>query len=388
MIFPLRTDSPLKHTPYMNYGLILANVVVFILQQAFPRLTPWGELGPHGISLYRYFAYAFLHANVMHIAGNMVFLYIFGNNVNDKMGHLGYLAFYLAGGVFAGITYICSDAIGAPVIGASGAVAAVTGAYLVLFPRSEITIIYFLFLIGTIEIPSMWFIGFFFAQDLFLNFAHDTGVAHMAHVGGTMFGFGVCFVLLVLHLLPRDQFDVLALVQRWNKRRQYKDMVSKGYNPFGYTPVRADSKRQFTAEPDSQTREMMDMRARISDLLGQHKLDEAVELYLRLKSLDATQVLSRQAQLDIGNQLTSQQRYAEAAEAYESFLRNYESHDQGKQVELMLGVIYARYLNDYDRAKFHLEKALERAHGQREQDLARSELSRIAPFLTPNVGAP
>jgi membrane associated rhomboid family serine protease len=387
MIFPLRTDSPLKRTPYMNYGLILANVIVFVVQQSVPQITGWGQLGPHGISLYRYFTYAFLHANVLHILGNMVFLYIFGNNVNDKMGDLGYLAFYLAGAVFAGVAYICSDAVGAPVIGASGAVAAVTGAYLVLFPRSEITIIYFFFLIGTIEIPSMWFIGFFFAQDLFLNFAHDTGVAHMAHVGGTLFGFGVCFVLLVLHLLPRDQFDILALVQRWNKRRQYKDLVSKGYDPFGYTPAR-DGRRGAAAEPDPRTRQAMEMRATISELLGQHRLDEAAALYIELKTMDPGQVLSRQAQLDVGNQLASQQRYAQAAEAYEGFLRNYESSDQGKQVELMLGLICARYLNQYDRARTHLQKALARMHGQREEELAKSELERIAPFLSPNVGTP
>src|SRR5207248_1353180 len=93
---------------------------------------------------------------------------------------------------------------------------------------------------GQIEIPSLWFIGGFFAYDIFLQSAEHTagggGVAHMAHVGGTVFGFGLCFALLALSLLPRDQFDIVALVQRWNKRRQYRDLVSKGFNPFEYAP--------------------------------------------------------------------------------------------------------------------------------------------------------
>ena len=85
-----------------------------------------------------------------------------------------------------------------------------TGAYLVLFPRSNITIFYAWFFIGKYEIPSMWFIAFFFAEDVFFNFAGDTGVAHMAHIGGTIFGFVVSLSLLMLQLLPRDQFDLVA----------------------------------------------------------------------------------------------------------------------------------------------------------------------------------
>src|SRR5258708_39834073 len=106
MIIPIRTDSPLRHTPYMNWALIVANVVMFLIQQASPAVAGLYELSPRDPSLYTFITYAFLHANFMHIAGNMLFLYIFGNNVNDKMGHLAYLAFYLAGAVFAGVAYV------------------------------------------------------------------------------------------------------------------------------------------------------------------------------------------------------------------------------------------------------------------------------------------
>src|SRR5437868_10839319 len=232
MLIPLRTDSPLRTTPYMNWALIVANVAVYVLQATNPAIIDHYMLWPRYPRVYAFITSTFLHAGLLHIAGNMLFLYIFGNNVNDRMGHLGYLAFYLAGGIAGNIAYVLTQHEASPVLGASGAISAVTGAYLVLFPRSSITVFYFWFFFGQIEIPSLWFIGGFFAYDIFLQAAEHTagggGVAHMAHVGGTVFGFGLCFALLAVSLLPRDQFDIVALVQRWNKRRQYRDLVSKG----------------------------------------------------------------------------------------------------------------------------------------------------------------
>jgi membrane associated rhomboid family serine protease len=182
MIIPVRTDSPLRSTPWVNWLLIASNIVVFLLQQSHlndRHGNPPGMLDPGNLKLYAYFSYAFLHADAWHIAGNMLFLYIFGNNVNDKMGNFGYLAFYLAGGVFAGMMHVMTS--NNPVLGASGAVAAVTGAYLVLLPRSNITIFYLFIFIGTFEIASMYFILFSFAWDLINSFARETNVAHYAH---------------------------------------------------------------------------------------------------------------------------------------------------------------------------------------------------------------
>src|SRR5580692_3402980 len=121
MIIPIRTDSRLRNTPYMNWALIAVNVLVFCffqhavntrghwslnMQAINPQITYRYELSPDFPAVKTFITYAFMHANVMHLAGNMLFLYIFGNNVNDKLGHLGYLAFYLAGGVAAGIAYV------------------------------------------------------------------------------------------------------------------------------------------------------------------------------------------------------------------------------------------------------------------------------------------
>lgn len=378
MFLPIRTDSPLRSTPWANWGLIGANVIVFLIQSQAPQLATFMALDPRDPRLLNYFTYGFAHAGIGHLLGNMLFLYIFGNNVNDKIGSVGYLGFYLAGAVFAGAGHTLMESM--PVIGASGAVAAVTGAYLVLLPRSSVTLLYVFLFIGTFEIPSMWFIAFFFLKDFVMSLSNQgSGVAHIAHVSGSLFGFSVCLSLLAVHLMPRDQFDILALIQRWNRRRQYREIVSKGYDPFAYVPPeRRSDARQL---PDPQLVKIQDLRAEISESLAHHNHPHAALRYLELKQIDPQQVLSRQAQYEVATQLASQQLYAEAAEAYEQFLSHYPNFDQIEQVELMLGLIYGRYLHRFDRAKELLIRSMARLHQERQIAMARAEVGRIEGML-------
>src|ERR1700722_2987983 len=400
MIIPLRTDSPLPTTPYMNWALIAANFIVFFIELAYNPDQP-GEssftrpliLQPAHPQLWQYFTYAFLHAGWVHVIGNMLFLYIFGNNICDRMGNLGYLAFYLAGGVFAGVGYVVVEhhVGGGGVLGASGAVAAVTGAYLILMPLTRITIVYFFFFIGVIDIPSLWFILFFFFTDVLGQVAPQyvggtEAVAHMAHISGTIFGAGVCLILLIIRLLPRDQFDVAALLQRWNRRRVYRDVVAGGYDPFGSSPARqaaVGSSAKPLPPSDPATQRQRELRAAATQAVAGHNLPLAASLYQQLIALNPDQVLARTAQLDIANYLTSQQHYAEAAAAYEQFQRYYANYDQIEQVNLMLGVIYARYLNNPLRAKEYLVRALSRLHTSREVELAKSELAHVEGMIPP-----
>jgi membrane associated rhomboid family serine protease len=383
MLLPIRTDSPLRSTPYMNWVLIALNVIAYIAQQQLGQ-AHWREymVWPTHPGVLSFVSYAFMHASIGHLLGNMLFLYIFGNNVNDKMGNFGYLGFYLSAAVMAGIGHAFSST--SPVLGASGAVSAVTGAYLVLFPRSSITMIYFFFIIGSIEIPSFYFIILYFLKDLLGFSGQDVmgaGVAYGAHVVGTVFGFVLCFVLLTAHLLPRDQFDVLALIQRWNKRRQYRDLVSQGFDPFQYSTAANNDRGGAPARLDPRAQRIGELRLAIADAVGRHDLNQATNLYLELKQIDENQVLARQAQLDVANQLASQQKFTEAADAYERFLTTYPNFEQIEQVELMLGLIYARYLDKFDRAKQFLVRAIARLHGERELKMARDELHRIEPFV-------
>ncbi|MBC8105990.1 MAG: rhomboid family intramembrane serine protease [Anaerolineae bacterium] len=368
MLFPLRTDVPLRYTPWMNWALILLNVLMYIVQvQQGPEFTQRFALNPRNAQLYQYCTYAFLHGSVMHLAGNMLFLYIFGNNINDRLGHIGYLGFYLAGGVMAGVAHvIVSDG---SVLGASGAVAAITGAFLILFPRARVTIVYFFILIGVAEIASLWFVGAFFLMDVFFQVSGSSGVAHMAHIGGSVFGAGVCLLMLRLRLLPRNQWDVLALIDRWNRRRQYRDIVASGYDPFAYATRKA-------AHDPKQDR-IIEIRAAIAESMAHSNLPEAVKGFMELRAVDPAQVLSRQNQLDMANYLYEQDLHAAAADAYEGYLRVYPKADQVNHVTLILGLLYSRYLNRPDRAEQFLKQVIERLHEGKEVELARAELAKV-----------
>ncbi len=373
MFFPIRTDVPLRSTPWMNWLLIVLNGIVFLFQSRYPQIGSRFDLNPHDPHLLNYLTYAFLHANVGHILSNMLFLYIFGNNVNDRLGHAGYAAFYLAGGVIAGVTHVLGET--SPVLGASGAVFAVTGAFLILFPRAHITVLYFFGLIGLLEIPSLWFILAYLLINVLSQFTALLGppgqVAHLAHLGGAFFGIVVCTALLAAGLLPRDPFDIIAMIDRWNRRRQFRDMVASGYNPFDYAP----SAKRGPADPKLE--KIQDVRATIAEAIAHGNLPEATKYFMELRAIDPAQVLSRQNQLDIGNYLFEHEHHAAAADAYEGFVRVYPKADQVGHVQLMLGIVLARYLNRPDRAAEHLHRAIDKLRNTKEIEMARAELSHL-----------
>ena len=127
----------------------------------------------------------------------------------------------------------------------------------------------------------------------------------------------------------------------------------------------------------------MNVRGAILDAIARHDIPTAAELYLQLIAADPQQVLPKQAQLDVANQLAGENRYTEAAQAYETLLRVYPKTEQIEQLELMLGLIYSRYLSQYDRSMHFLQRALLRLHEESALTLARDEIKRIQPFLTP-----
>lgn len=136
----------------------------------------------------------FLHGSILHIAGNMLFLWVFGNNIEDRMGVPAFIGFYLASGLVASVAHIVvQPSSTVPVVGASGAVAGVMGAYLVLFPNVEIRTLFLFIFILIRDIPAKWLLGFWFVTQFFTN--PSAGVAWVAHVGG--FAFGAIVALLL-----------------------------------------------------------------------------------------------------------------------------------------------------------------------------------------------
>ena len=367
-MLPIGTNITPRKTPYANYAFIAVNVVMFLLTvgshqeiiagQVIERvLRPWAvqfQLFPNALHLWQFVTYAFLHVSWMHIIGNMFFLYLFGKNVNDKMGNIGYVCFYLAAAVFSGIGHAIFS--NAPVLGASGAVAAVTGAYLVLFPRSLITVVYWFFIIGTIEIQASLFIAIkLIILDNIIYADASNQIAYGAHLAGYAFGIVTILLLLSTKLLHTEQTTLWMIIKQWNRRRLFRDAAPSRLPNQKTKWVKAEIKK--TPAQVTRDGEIAAIRTRITKCLSQHDLADAALTYIELMKIDDTQVLPRQQQLDIANQLMSSGNWQQSANAYEKFMKQYGNSQHHEQVELMLGILYARYLNESEKAIEYLNRA-------------------------------
>ncbi len=233
MLLPLRDQLPTRTVPFVNYGLIAANIAAYFweLAQFEKGVDPealtraFGVIPAHLLAdpvqaFPTIFTSMFMHGGLAHIAGNMLYLWIFGDNVEDALGHSRYLVFYLLGGVFAALAQSAASlgdpaALHAPMIGASGAISAVLAAYALLYPRSPITTLVFLFLF---DVPAWVVIVLFFVVNLVsaLSTSAAGGVAFMAHVGGFIAG----IALLRPFMSGRARMDDYARWERWRRRQR------------------------------------------------------------------------------------------------------------------------------------------------------------------------
>jgi membrane associated rhomboid family serine protease len=209
LFLPLHDRNPIRHVdfPFVNYALIGVTIAVFLVQSVLPGalaeqatigfgmipvvvrdvypqpiewMPDWGTL----------ITYQFLHADWLHLLTNMLFLWIFGDNVEDALGHWKYLFFYLACGVLAGLAHLAFnlDAYG-PLIGASGAVAGVMGAYALLYPHARVFVLARIIVPIPLPVPAFWMLGFWIATQVFyVIVGADDGVAWWAHLGGFVAG--------------------------------------------------------------------------------------------------------------------------------------------------------------------------------------------------------
>ena len=226
-MIPIRDEIPTRETPVVNYLLITANVLVFLWMLFMPESAletmenKFAMVPAHfadGVTLAdigTIFTSMFMHTGWAHIGGNMLYLWIFGDNVEDRLGHFRYLMFYLVGGLAASLTHLATNwGSELPVVGASGAIAAVLGAYLVLYPGSRIkTIVPLGYFYRLTLIPAAVVLGFWFVLQLFdsvatLGGADVGGVAVWAHIGGFVAG-------LVMIGLPAPAGRSQRAVTQW-----------------------------------------------------------------------------------------------------------------------------------------------------------------------------
>src|SRR4051794_23517496 len=200
-MFPVSDVIPSKTTPYITIAIIALNALAFLYQLQLDTRSVqllWQLFGlvPAYFSWTSLLTSMFLHEGWMHLLGNMLYLWIFGDNVEDQLGHVGFLIFYLCAGAAAAIgQVIVSAGSTIPMIGASGAIAAVMGAYFVLYPHSRVlTVVFLVFFMDMVEIPAIFFLGIWFIKELFSGVGSlgarslNGGVAFWAHVVGFAVG--------------------------------------------------------------------------------------------------------------------------------------------------------------------------------------------------------
>ena len=206
-MFPIRDHNPSETRPVITVALIAINVLVFVSYQALlpdrfalasfyqnwgliPAAVAAGQDWPTLITS------MFLHGGLMHLGGNMLFLWIFGDNLEDKLGHAGFLAFYVVCGIAAGLAQMLANPASLiPTIGASGAIAGVMGGYLLLFPKARIDVLFiFIIIFKIFPLPAWSMLGIWFGLQIFSGLGADVsggGVAYWAHAGGFVAGFGL-----------------------------------------------------------------------------------------------------------------------------------------------------------------------------------------------------
>ena len=378
MLLPLYTDAWPRHFPAANVGILVVTVLMFALQRVVPEVEAALLLRPGEPGLGGVLGSALLHAGWGHLLGNMLFLYIFGNGVNDKLGNTAFLGLYVGGAAAASLLHMAlSDS---PALGASGAVAAVSGAYLVLYPRSRVVLLLFFVIVTTFAVPAALLVGLFFLLDVvrglddsFLGGA--SGTANWAHVGGTVYGMAVGLALLRMALVRRDRQDALSILSaRRDRREARRDRERLGQ-------VHGSAMDVVPQRPEhAALSRVQDLRARINERLDRDDKPGAAEAYRELLAADARQVLARGPQFDVAGQLYREGRHAEAAAAFGRFLEAHGDRPGGDvaQAHLLRGLLLARYLNDPAAARPHLAAAADRLDGE-DAAFARGELDRLPP---------
>jgi membrane associated rhomboid family serine protease len=231
-MFPLKDDNPTTRFPVLTLGLILVNIAVFLVRLTLPRETdtalvyalafrPALLTTGSAAAIPTLVTSQFLHGGPLHLGGNMLYLWIFGNNIEDHLGRIRFVPFYLGCGMLAGLTqWVVGPHSGIPIIGASGAIAGVLGAYAILFPRARIyTLVILILFLRIVSLPAAAWLGIWFLfQALSAAITHGRtggGVAWFAHLGGFVAG-----LLLIRVVAPRRPRTAPSLFAggRWMAR--------------------------------------------------------------------------------------------------------------------------------------------------------------------------
>ena len=351
MLLPIGTDVQLRKYPSVTYFLIGINMLLFAVSWSVGRVSEEisasgtiyeiqsildsCELSNAHFHFWSLFTYQFIHASWWHVIGNMIFLLPFGKVVEDRLGHIGFLALFLGcGAVGGGLHLIFYDN---PVVGASGSVCAITAAFAAIAPRSKIRILFIFFLITIIEVPGLLLVIFqivFDALNLIGSIAGADGgaTAWVVHLGGYASGLGVVYLLLVIGVIPRGEYDLFRVITQAKRRRQFRTVVSESHTP------KKEVHKPLTSAQIARTSIAQSIAS------GQHQV--AANEYLLTLTTNTPVMLDPKTRVEVANTLLRSQKVTEAATLYEQHLNQRPLPDDASDVALLLAAKYARNLSN------------------------------------------
>ena len=364
-MIPLGTDRITRKTP-TTITIVVLNIAIFLLislglnAQSTATASKAAEIEQFGVFYpglqmvlthpWTLVTYAFLHdpSGLSHVAFNMLFLWIFGRAVEDRLGSLWFAVFYIAGGIAAALgQWLISPS---PMIGASGAVAAATGAFATLCPRSRVRVLFFFTII---EIPGIVLVLIFVGLDLFGQLGQSVsgpslrgGVAYSAHLFGYAFGILTMLALLGTGILKRTEFDLFFLLKQWKRRREMRAVVNQSRSPWV-----KDVSTLSVATPQATTdvlRAGTPMRRQLSDADAKRELHDAGTRW-------------------------SRGEFSAAANAWERFAQRFPSHPDSDGALLLAAVTHARKLNDPTRARELAQRLVDRVPAATIETLAQTK---------------
>ena len=383
---PVGDENPASRRPDVNYGLIAANGLVFLLLNVArgegtfdlsrADILRWGLLPGHPEPA-RFLTSMFMHAGPLHLLGNMWFLHLFGDNVEDKLGRARYLLLYLAWGIVASLAFLTFGSPGGesahatpglleawnglPLVGASGAISGVMGTYLVFFPRARIRMVVWVLIVIPFTLPAFVVIGMFLLQNLVLGALEGPGgvggVAYMAHTGGMVAG--------ILAGLAMKPFLRAHDPSAWDRDTGFANRNGPGGLPA--PPPRYEPPRTIP---------MADLRDQILGAVLDGSMDLALDLYGRWVAEPRLEVLPPAVEIEIAHEILRRGRVVEALEAYRRFLGSHPGAAEVPEAKFRIGLIYLRSEGNRAEALRWLHQAAEEHPDPETAAFARKELER------------
>lgn len=377
MLVPYGVDNPMRRLPWVNWALIAANLVVYGFQLAADtevvargghffsvnELVRDFGLVPAHFRWYHLVTYAFLHGGMLHLLGNMLFLWTFGNNVNDKLGHAYYLGAYVAFGVLSGLAHVVSEhGSPFPCVGASGAIFGVMGLYLAFFPLNDVRMFYLLWIRpGTFRCSAYWPIFGYVALNIYWVATGSGGnTAVAAHLGGFAAGFGAGLALLAKDLVPRDDYDFLAWLSGRRQKKLYERFGSRGQavrpgtGPLPSPPAAAPPRPQAPRSTPS----ARELEGAAVAQVAEGDVRGVCETYRRFAVLYPRLALGEAVQVDVANLLLRAKQFRLAADAFARLARFYPRHPQAPEALYAAGVLLATKLDQKEKGRRLLEEVL------------------------------